>query len=300
MRTPTTRRSRTLFGVAKHRAHLHRFTIARWIIGVGFTVGIAVLPFTGLLRIDVLGGENIVAGEVSPLLQTIRAFAFTFLGVNIAIILANRFLGRWLCGFVCPVGSMNRFSEWIRWRTRKLKFRLLGVVGLFGSCLVLSVVGVAFFVSPVSAWNASPTVQVVLAGATLLVTAGLFVIVQFQGMNFCRSWCPSGVYFAVLGPESSTGIEFEHADNCTKCGACESVCPVDLDPKHIPDGPLRASRGFYPDDLTNFANCLRCGDCITVCESAVPNDATPLRLGFMDKIARAKDGRRGHKNGVDS
>lgn len=289
LRQKTTPRSRTLFGLSVRRGRLHRYSIYRWIVGIVFTAAVSALPFTGLMRLDVLGGENSVGGEVTPTLVAVRTFAFVFLGINIGIILASRFLGRWLCGFVCPVGSMNRFAEWVRWRTRKLKLRALGGLGIFAACFALANVAVAFFIAPGSLLAAPPRVQAAIAAVVFAIAGGLFAIVHFLGMRFCREFCPSGVYFAVLGPKSATGVEFAHPENCTDCGACTAVCPVYLEPKHILDDKPREGMGFYPDGLTNLANCLRCGDCVTVCESTVPEENTPLRMGLIQMAEEASE-----------
>ncbi len=82
-------------------------------------------------------------------------------------------------------------------------------------------------------------------------------MVRSIGLDFCRKWCPSGVYFALLGEESRNGVEFAHPSSCTDCKACEKVCPMDLSPRHVPDGAPREGLGFYPDRASNLALCIR-------------------------------------------
>ena len=109
-------REKVVYGLGKARGTPHRYTAARWIVGVLFTVAIALLPITGVLRFDFWGGRHMWLGEQVGLVEVAKAFAFPFLAVNVLIILASRFLGRYLCGFVCPYAAIARLAEWFRWR----------------------------------------------------------------------------------------------------------------------------------------------------------------------------------------
>jgi NAD-dependent dihydropyrimidine dehydrogenase PreA subunit len=96
------------------------------------------------------------------------------------------------------------------------------------------------------------------------------------------------VYFALLGPETVNGVEFAHEENCTECGACAQVCPVDLEPRDMSGGRHREGIGFYVGGMSNFANCLRCGDCVNACEGMTDRfqKATPLRMGWLPEGSR--------------
>lgn len=284
------KRSKTLFGLGAKRGRLHRYTAVRWSLGIALTIAVALLPITGTLRFDFWAGNNSYLGESVGWVEAAKAFAFPFLGINIAILLASRFLGRWLCGFVCPIGNLNRLAEWARWRRKKGGARFLGGSVVFLACALLAAITFSFWVD----WRVFAEGSVVarsLAGAFLLGTTGvLFFTVSSLGMRFCRDYCPSGVYFAVLGPTSATGVEFVNPEECTDCHACESVCPVDLKPRELIGGEPRPGTGFYPDGLSGLANCLRCGDCIAVCEETTGEETgpTPLRLGPLSKEALAR------------
>ena len=276
------RRTRVLHGIGSARGRVHRYTWVRWAIAVVSTVGIALLPLTNTLRLDLWGGNHHWLGEPVGLVQAMKAFAFPFLAVNVAIVLTSRFLGRWLCGFVCPVGNMNRLTEWFRWRFRKSAAGAVSPVVIFASCFLLAAITFSFWVD----WRVfleGSTMARSVSGAFLGgTTLGFFAITYGMGQRFCHQLCPSGVYFAVLGPESHTGVRFDHPEACTECKACERVCPVDLHPRTM-SGQHMPESGFYPAGLTDFARCLRCGDCVVVCESTKedPNGPTPLGLGFV-------------------
>lgn len=281
-------RLKVLLGMGAKRGTVHRYTWWRWAVGVVGTVGVALLPLTGTLRIDLWGGHHMWLGEPVGTVEAAKAFAFPFLAINIGIIVASRFLGRWLCGFGCPIGNMNRLAEWFDWRGRKGLKRFVRAVPVLAACMLLAAITFSFWVD----WRVfvdGSTFAVTLASVFLFgMGLGFFALVEGLGMRFCREYCPSGVYFALLGPDTRTGIEFAHPENCTECKACEKVCPVDLKPTEMASEAYREGLGFYPDELTNFANCLRCGDCVVVCEDTTSKNAlpTPLALGLLSAEGR--------------
>lgn len=281
-------RDKVVLGLAKARGKPHRYTNWRWAVAILFTLLIAALPAFDLLRFDMWGGSHAYLGERLGLLEAARRFAFPFLGVNLAIILVSRFFGRYLCGFVCPYGAVARLAEWLRFRAKTRKDRVVGVVTLLAICTLLSAITFSFWLD----WRVfrdGSSAWMVAAGLFLLgMITSFYFFVQKIGLGFCRNWCPSGVYFALLGHDTSNGVEFAHPQNCTDCKACDKACPMDLKPRELSGGAYRTGEGFYPDGLSNFSLCIRCGDCISACEGTTArlNVSTPLRMGFLPAGAR--------------
>ncbi len=278
------RRNRTLYGLASKMAGVHRYTKIRWGVGITLTILVALLPLTNTLRIDLWSNRSAWLGEEVGLVEALKAFAFPFLAINVGIILASRFLGRWLCGFVCPIGNLNRLQEWFDWRLRRGRWKHLASVVVFLACLLLAAITFSFWVDWRVFTQGSGTAVTVASLFLAATTLVIFGVVRGLGMRFCRDYCPSGVYFAVLGPESHTGVEFRFPENCTDCHACENACPVDLEPRKMAEAATRPGTGFYPDGLSNYANCLRCGDCVAVCEVTAEGEEcedTPLQLGWI-------------------
>ena len=281
-------REKVLYGIGKKRGSLHRYTVYRWIVGLAFTTAVTLLPVLGIFRFDLWGGHHIVLGEEVGFVEAAKAFGYPFLAVNIAIVIASRFVGRYLCGFVCPHGALSRFAEWTRYFGKHAGHRVGGEVVVFLVCMFLAGVTFTFWVDWRVFAEGSTLAKSISGGFLVGVGAGWYFLLRFLGLGFCRGWCPSGVYFAVLGPDSTNGVEFAHEENCTHCKACEKVCPVDLKPTEMSGGEHRPGRGFYSDGLSNFALCLRCGDCVNACEGMTARFSaeTPLRMGWLPEDAR--------------
>lgn len=293
-----TSRVRTLYGLGAKRGTVHRYTILRWAVGIVFTAAIAYLPLSGTLRFDLWGGRHMYLGEELDLVTVAKRFAFPFLAVNVVIILVSRFFGRYLCGFVCPWGSLARLAEWLRFREVKRKrTRFLRMLGMLLITFSLAAITFSFWIDWRVFFEGSPLAITLSAGFLLGMTFGLYGGVLWLGLRFCHDWCPSGVYFGILGPETKNGIEFAHAEACTDCKACEVVCPMDLKPTNMASSS-RSGSGFYPDGMSNDALCIRCGDCVAVCEDTTRRNEvpTPLRLGAL---ATARDDPQHPEKGPD-
>ncbi|MCB9915654.1 MAG: 4Fe-4S binding protein [Planctomycetes bacterium] len=281
-------REKVLYGIGKKRGSVHRYTIYRWIVGVVFTIAVALLPTLNLFRFDLWGGHHMVLGKEVDLQTAAKAFGYPFMAVNIGIVIASKFVGRYLCGFVCPHGALSRFAEYTRYFGKHAGHRFAGEAVIFVVCMLLGAVTFNFWVDWRVFTQGSLVAKLLSGGFLLGVAGGWYGLLRFLGLGFCRGWCPSGVYFAVLGPDSYNGIEFAHEENCTHCKACEKVCPVDLNPTEMSGGAHREGMGFYSDGLSNFALCLRCGDCVNACEGMTArfDTETPLRMGWLPEGAR--------------
>lgn len=286
---PTGRiRDKILSGLAKKRGRTHRYTHWRWSVAVVFTLLVAALPTLDLLRIDLWGGHHHYLGRELGLVETLKHFAFPFLAINIAIILASRFLGRYLCGFVCPYGAVARFADWLRLRSKSRAQRLGSGAALFALCAGMCAITFNFWVDwRVFADGSSLAISISALFFAALV-GSFYVMVTRLGLGFCSNWCPSGVYFALLGHESFNGVEFAHPQTCTDCKACERVCPMNLLPREMSGGAYLDGHGFYPDGQSNFSLCIRCGDCVVACEGTTAQNEGPtsLRMGWLPPAAR--------------
>jgi len=277
------KRSRGLAALSRQHPR-HRYLAWRAGIALAATLLIAAIPLAGILRIDFWGGRHIVLGEEVDLVTAAKAFAFPFLAINIVIVIVTRFWGRYLCGFACPGGALARAGEVVRYARRRRK-RILGTLGLLLGALLLAAIVFVFWVDPAVFVAGSPSAKLKAGAFFTTLALGLFLGGRFMGLRFCRDLCPSGIYFALLGPQTRSGVEFAHPENCTDCKLCVRVCPVDLEPREMASGVSEARHGLYPDGLSNHALCWRCGDCIRACETTTGDEETPLRMGPLSRLA---------------
>jgi polyferredoxin len=200
----------------------------------------------------------------------------TLLWALVAIIL-TLFVGRFFCGFACPLGTINQFTGWLarrgldpagrveanrHRRAQNLKYYLL--VGLLALALMGSVQTGIFDPLPLvhrsvnlalapladnrlGLLNDTPRAY---ASAWLL---GL-VFLTLVGLNlawprfFCRFACPLGALFGLLGRFAPWRIG-KTAAACGDCRICELYC----------EGACRPSETFITGECVLCLNCLdRC------------------------------------------
>lgn len=151
-----------------------------------------------------------------------NSFSTRFLPA-IILVIATLFLGRFFCGWICPVGTISdlipktkrKLSKFYRFKYYFLVFVI--VSSLFGfNLLVISDPIVIFTRSLVFITHARIPFMLIVIVA---LVAGL-------GERFwCRVLCPLG---ALLGIFSVLKILNLHiGEDCTHCTFCNRVCPMD-------------------------------------------------------------------------
>ena len=223
-------------------------------------------PLFGLtvFRGNLSAGELFGIGLADPLafLQATIAshvFVVSFLG-SAALVAGFYFLvgGRTFCGWVCPVYLLTELGDKLRRRlgTGQRTFALSGIRWSFAVTIFISLVaGIPLFeiLSPIGITTRAVMFQAWLP--LLLVLAILAAEVVVVPHVWCRSLCPVGGFYSLLGHFSPLRVGFT-PHLCTHCGECTHVCPVEevLAPS-LEEGRLQITSG----------NCTRCGDCIDIC-----------------------------------
>jgi ferredoxin-type protein NapH len=170
-------------------------------------------------------------------------------------------LGRFFCGWACPYLPVLAASNAARFALTRVGVRLpdvrvprvTGVVLLVGVLVVGAVLGtqVAPLVYP-PAVIGREVFRVVFygslgAGASLVAAAFLFdTFVSRAG--FCRSLCPGGAMFSLIGAASPLRVHNERS-RCTDCTVCDVVCNL----------------GQSPMTARLDSGCERCGRCVASC-----------------------------------
>jgi ferredoxin-type protein NapH len=167
-------------------------------------------------------------------------------------------LGRFFCGWICPYVPLLAASNALRWWLERLGFKPLDVklprrtswavmlaVLLFGGSQWL------LFLYPPSVIGREVFHAVYFGGLTAgaLAVVGAFTFDTFLSRaGFCRSVCPGGAMYSVLGALSPITVRVDR-DLCTDCTACDVICNLGQSPM-----TGRVDEG-----------CERCGKCIASC-----------------------------------
>lgn len=235
------------------------------------------LPFFGSLSSSSVGGVELLDPFAAlQVAATSKTFAFDWLLAALPVLVVYGLVrGRAFCGWICPVNLVLELVDALR---RKLGLEVhempvprhskvwIAVAVLALSALTSVPVFEAF--SPISAVNKG-----ILFGATtgLWVLAAIVAVELFWGHRvWCRSLCPLGGFYEVLGRVGQVNVKFDR-DACIHCDACKRAClsdPAILD-------PVLTER----DSVVRAGDCMACGSCVDAC----PTRALALGLGRRDE-----------------
>jgi ferredoxin-type protein NapH len=189
--------------------------------------------------------------------------------------------GRMICGWVCPFGLFQELlhkiptrkfavASWLRWG--KYLFLLFFVIVLPLTVLDSFAMGKPWFcqfICPVGTLQAGiplalmqPDIRHALGILYVHKVTILFLFIVWSVYSyrpFCRTTCPLGAFYGLFNGVSLIRLKF-NKDNCTKCGACHAVCPVDIRFNETP----------------NSRECIGCLQCST---KACQFNAISLEIG---------------------
>ena len=202
-----------------------------------------------------------------------RDFSFTFYVVGFLLFI-GAVLGRFVCGWLCPFGLVQDLLYKIPFVKKRKKLpgdrwlRYLKYVVLVGFVIVLPLTvldivgqgqpwfckyicpaGTLFGGIPLIA--ASPALRSALGWlftwkAAILVALLLLSVPVYR--PFCRYLCPLGAVYGLFNPIAFHRFQIDK-NKCTKCGACQRACKLDIPVYQTPNSP----------------ECIRCGDCRRAC-----------------------------------
>ena len=237
-------------------------------------------PYSLLHRLDPLSAAGVAAaaGTLAPALAVAAALA------ALTVV-----LGRFFCGWMCPLGTLQQLAgvllsprsrreslEVNRWRPwYALKYYLLA--GLLGMALLgslqsglLDPLSVAARGLAAGLWPALPGGRPVPGGwLAALLLLSVLVASRFVPRLFCRALCPLGAFLGVLGRFSLFRIQ-RSGGACSECRLCRFACQG-------ADEPLGAHRP---------GECMVCLNCTDAC----PDGAISWRfLGASPQVPDRPD-----------
>ncbi len=209
---------------------------------------------------------------VDPLTAAETAFASRQVTVPLlagaaTTMLMGLLLGRVFCGWLCPLGLLLEINESFRQFLRRhlkrhgvrpferrlptsIKYWVLAV------CLGVSLITATPFFTSVSPIN-----LMVLGAASsplllLAVVIPLAILEFFLPRAFCRSLCPVGAFYSLLGRWSPFRVWVVGTER-PRCQRCTMQCPMGID---VMDSHVLAGHKSVDDP-----ECTRCGTCTDVC-----------------------------------
>lgn len=208
-----------------------------------------------------------------------RNYKFAFYVVGFLMII-GALLGRFVCGWLCPFGLVqdllykiplikklkklpgDRILKW-------LKYVILVVFVILLPLFVVDIIGqgkpwFCEYICPSGTLSAG--IPLVLLNEGLRAVVGwlyiwkLFILAALLFLSilvyrpFCRYLCPLGAIYGLFNPVSLYRYQVDQA-KCTKCGACQKACKLDIKVYEKP----------------NSLECIRCGDCKKACPHGAIN-----------------------------
>ena len=253
--------------------------------------------YTGVLKNACVPGLNcyscpgaISACPLGSLQNAISASAdrpaFYVVGI---ILLFGMFLGRVICGFLCPFGLIQELLHKIPVKKLKknkitqkftcIKYVILGIfvvmIPLFFGLRKQPLPAFCKYICPAGTLEGALMLMLHPDNADLRsLTGGIFywklavliamvISCVFIFRAFCRFICPLGAIYSLFSKIALLGVRVD-MNRCNNCGACVKTCQMDI--KRVGD-----------------RECIQCGECIDVCpEKAITFKAGKLVLRGPD------------------
>lgn len=190
------------------------------------------------------------------------------------LVIFGTLLGRFVCGFLCPFGLIQDllfkipFAKKIRSLPgekglRYLRFLFLGVFVILLPMFVIDITGLGEpwfckWICPVGTLEGGVPLVLLndaMRGAAAFLFRWKLAILSLTILSsiviyrpFCRYICPLGAIYGIFNKISFYRFKID-SEKCTKCGACQKICKLDIPVWKNP----------------NSMDCIRCGDCKAAC-----------------------------------
>ncbi len=185
-------------------------------------------------------------------------------------------LGRLFCGWICPLGLV---LEMAAAATRRLHPRRQAAsprasgrspshrwkYAVLAGCLAASALAATPFFTSLSPINLPFIWRADHAGLAALLLVGLIVLEWRYERIFCRSLCPLGALYSLLGRSAWLCVRIEGEERF-RCRQCTRDCPMGID--------VMTDHVLAGHDRVVDPECTRCGSCTDRCYGDL------LRIGW--------------------
>jgi polyferredoxin len=246
------------------------YTKYRWAVQALIIVAFVIVPSMHWLKLDFTNGHYWLFGYEVTMATALQAVVILWLGTYFINFFENYFVGRLLCGWICPWGLLNRLGMLINHLLRRHKRRpLIVFLANFLFSVTATLVVMHWAIDLGTLLNPQhPFFGLTWVVFAVLVVIGL-VILHTMGFTFCQAVCPFGMYLTVVTQQNSLRILFDAGRACVDCGLCTQVCPMELSPREMD----------FKDSMSGgFGQCILCGDCIDVCQIRMGIEGLPAPL----------------------
>jgi polyferredoxin len=185
----------------------------------------------------------------------------------VAKIVGPLFIGRAFCGWGCWIAMVLDLLPWKRGAHRRLGAWPWLRVGHFAlSFALVAVLALGLGYEMGFEWGHTDAVWWFLGGTSLYLGLGvLLAVLRRDNRSFCKLLCPVTVFHRNTGRFSLLKVGGD-ARRCTDCGACDTLCPMDV--------PV--SRYILRGTRVLDTECVLCQTCVATC----PTKCLGLSLGF--------------------
>lgn len=190
-------------------------------------------PF-GLLQELLFKIPSIKKYTIPPILRYLKYIILVLMVFLLPLLVTDQWgMGKpWFCKFLCPAGTLEA-----------------GIPMLFLQPDLRSTVGTLFL--------------------NKIIWMTLFLVWSiFTCRPFCKTTCPLGAFYGLFNNISIFTLDL-NKKNCTDCGACKQVCPMDLQFNKTKNSP----------------ECILCLRCMT---SACKHDAISIHFAGLPLLSHTK------------
>lgn len=189
-----------------------------------------------IVDLNPYGGWSTLKSAFTDLSYEYRGLSKS-ISLTIAITVTALLMGRFFCGYICPIGALQDFFKYIGeklgikeihlcrgkyFKPESIKYFVFILV------LILSILEMGKVISTYSPWTSY--LNFFMGFNLLKGTFVLFLIIVsslFVKRIFCRCFCPLGAFQGLLYAVSP--LKIKKNEQCDECRKCFKECPIDIE-----------------------------------------------------------------------
>jgi Na+-translocating ferredoxin:NAD+ oxidoreductase RnfG subunit len=193
---------------------------------------IVVLAYVGFFRSSPISITNVINIFYLRFPDFTSIFFYTLIG---GFFIVTLLFGRVYCGYLCPFSALIELLEKIKIKKIKTYDIDLTVIKYI---VLWSILTLVLYFDKVEISSFEPYLALFSTNRNVFMWSALIVVLLFTLAHkriWCRYFCALGAFTAIVtkvSPYKNTPPEV-----CDSCGACNAVCPVEIDFKNIDNFP---------------------------------------------------------------